>query len=325
MPSDTSLSRIETAPRARGLWGDRLFRWLTLGVAILVLAIMAAIGVTLGIDSIPVFRKMGLAYFTSTQWNPVTGEFGIVPQVVGTLVTALIAMIIGVPVSFGVSLFVTQMAPRWLKRPVAQAIELLAGIPSIIYGMWGLFVLAPVLAASVEPWLNDHLGPWPLVGAVFSGPPLGIGVLPAGLILGIMVIPFIASVTIDVFDSVPPVQKESAYALGATTWEVSWRVILPYSRTAVLGAFMLGLGRALGETMAVTFIIGNANDLHASLLLPGNTISSVIANEFTEATSDVHLSALIAAGLVLFVITFFVLAAAQLMLRRMAARAGSRA
>lgn len=322
----TDTVRLDAARRAHGQWADPLFRWLTLGIAVFVLAIMVAICVALGLDSMPVFRKMGLGYFTSTQWNPVTGEFGIVPQVVGTLVTSLIAMIIGVPVSFGASVFVTQMAPRWLKRPVAQAIELLAGIPSIIYGMWGLFVLAPVLSAWVEPWLNDTLGAWPLVGALFSGPPLGIGVLPAGLILGIMVIPFISSVMIDVFDTVPPVQKESAYALGSTTWEVTWHVVLPYSRTAVLGAFMLGLGRALGETMAVTFIIGNANDLHASLLLPGNTISSVIANEFTEATSDVHLSALIAAGLVLFVITFIVLAIARLMLRRMTARAeGSRA
>ena len=306
---------------ARGSWADAAFRRLTWAVALLVLAIMVAIVVTLGIDSVTVFRKMGFAYFTSTQWNPVTGEFGIVPQVVGTLVTSTIAMLIGMPVSFGAALFVTQMAPRWLKRPVAQAIELLAAIPSIIYGMWGLFVLAPVLSNQVEPWINQYLGSLPLLGALFSGPPLGIGVLPAGLILGIMVIPFISAVMIEVFETVPPMQRESAYALGSTTWEVTWKVVLPYSRAAVLGGFMLGLGRALGETMAVTFVIGNANNLHASLLMPGNTIASVIANEFTEATSNVHLSALIAAGLVLFVITFIVLAIARLMLRQMELRA----
>jgi phosphate transport system permease protein len=232
-------------------------------------------------------------------------------------------MIIAVPVSFGIALFITELAPNWLKRPVGAAIELLAAIPSIIYGMWGLFVFAPLFADHVQPWVTDHLGGWPLIGALFQGPPMGIGMFTAGLILAIMVIPFIAAVMRDVFEVVPTVLKESAYGLGATTWEVVWHVVLPYTKSGVVGGIMLGLGRALGETMAVTFVIGNAHRISASLFMPGNTISSALANEFTEATGEMYTSSLIALGLILFFITFTVLALAKLLLLRLSAREGT--
>src|SRR6185369_2390835 len=230
---------------------------------------------------------------------------------------ALIAMIIAVPVSFGIALFLTEVAPAWMRGPVAAGIELLAGIPSIIYGMWGLFVFVPFMASSVVPWLNAHLGHWPLIGALFTGPPLGIGMLTAGIVLAIMVIPFISSVMRDVFLTVPTRLKESAYALGSTTWEVAWDVVLPYTRTAVIGGVFLGLGRALGETMAVTFVLGNAHQLTASLLMPGNSIAATLANEFTEADSEIYRSSLIALGFLLFVVTFIVLAIAKYMLMRL--------
>jgi phosphate transport system permease protein len=235
----------------------------------------------------------------------------------GTIVTSAIALLIAVPVSFGIALFLTEMCPPWLKRPLGTAIELLAGIPSIIYGMWGLFVFAPIFRDYAEPWIISHLGVLPLIGYLFHGPPLGIGMLTAGLILSIMVIPFIASVMRDVFEVVPPLLKESAYGLGATTWEVVRNITLPYTKIGVVGGIMLGLGRALGETMAVTFVIGNAHDLHASLLMPGNSIASTLANEFTEAIGDVYTSSLIELGLFLFVITFIVLAFAKLLLIRL--------
>jgi phosphate transport system permease protein len=242
----------------------------------------------------------------------------------GTLVTALIAMLIAVPVSFGIALFLTEVAPAWLRGPVSAAIELLAGIPSIIYGMWGLFVFVPIMGEYVTPWLNDHLGHWSLLGALFTGPPLGIGMLTAGIVLAIMVIPFISSVMREVFLTVPTRFKESAYALGSTTWEVVWDIVLPYTRSAVIGGVFLGLGRALGETMAVTFVLGNAHRLSASLLEPGNSIAATIANEFTEADSDIYRSSLIALGFLLFVVTFLVLAAAKLMLRRLSRQEGTK-
>jgi len=234
-------------------------------------------------------------------------------------------MLIGIPASFGIALFITQLCPAWLKRPLATAIELLAAIPSIIYGMWGLFVLAPLLSENVQPWVTDHLGSWPLVGNLFVGPPMGIGMFTAGLILAIMVIPFISAVMRDVFETVPHVLSESAYALGATTWEVVWNVVLPYSKTGVAGGVMLGLGRALGETMAVTFVIGNAHSLSTSLFMPGNTISSALANEFTEAIGDTYTSSLIALGLILFVITSVVLSLSRLLLLRLSKREGKAA
>jgi phosphate transport system permease protein len=317
---------LTTRPRAR--WHtleDRLFRGTTLAFAGVVFVLLLAILVSLLQGSLPALQKFGLRFLTSREWNPVTEHFGALVQIYGTLVTSAIAMLFGIPVSFGIALFVTELCPRWLKRPLSTAIELLAAIPSIIYGMWGLFVLAPLLSDHVEPWLTDHLGGVPLAGRLFQGPPLGIGVLPAGLILAIMVIPFISAVMRDVFETVPAVLKESTYALGATTWEVVWNIVLPYAKTGVAGGIMLGLGRALGETMAVTFVIGNAHELNGSLLAPGNTISSNLANEFTEAVGQTYTSSLISLGLILFVITFVVLAFSKLMLLQLARREGRQA
>ncbi|HEX2237069.1 MAG TPA: phosphate ABC transporter permease subunit PstC [Gammaproteobacteria bacterium] len=304
---------------------DKLFRGATRLFAIIVLGLLIAIIISLFIDSLPAFKAFGLKFFVSEEWNPVTEEFGALVPIYGTLVTSAIALLIGIPVSFGIALFITELAPTWVKRPLGTAIELLAAIPSIIYGMWGLFVFAPFFGEYVQPWINDHLGDWILVGPLFQGPPLGIGLLTAGIILAIMVIPFIAAVMRDVFEVVPPLLKESAYGVGATTWEVMWHVILPYTRVGVIGGIMLGLGRALGETMAVTFVIGNANNLDVSLLMPGNTISSVLANEFTEATGELYTSSLIALGLILFVITFIVLSLAKFLLVRMQAHEGAQA
>jgi len=306
----------ETAPRGR--WGDVLFRGLTRGVAVLVAILLLGILVSLFRGSLPAFQKFGWwGFLTSREWNPVTEVFGALPDVYGTLVTSAIAMLVGVPVSFGIALFITELCPKWLRQPLGIAIELLAAIPSIIYGMWGFFVLAPVLSDHVEPWMTDHLGNWPGVGRFFQGPPLGIGMLPAGLILAVMVIPYITAVMRDVFETVPAVLKESAYALGTTTWEVVWKVVLPTTKVGVAGGIMLGLGRALGETMAVTFVVGNAHELNASLLMPGNTISAHLANEFTEAVGSLYTSSLIALGFILFVITVIVLALSRLMLLRL--------
>ena len=303
--------------------GDRLFRGTTLFFALLVLSVLFAVLVTLFEGSLPAIRRFGTGFLTSVRWNPVTEEFGAGVTIYGTLVTSLIAMLIGVPLSFGIALFITELCPRWLRRPLSTAVELLAAIPSIIYGMWGLFVLAPFLADHVQPWMTSHLGNWPVVGALFQGPPMGIGIFTAGLILAIMVIPFISSVMRDVFLTVPGVLKESSYALGATTWEVNWNVVLPYAKVGVAGGIMLGLGRAMGETMAVTFVIGNAHHLHASLFMPGNTISSNLANEFTEAVGDLYTSSLIELGLILFVITCIVISLSKLMLSRLEKRQGT--
>jgi len=296
---------------------DLLFRNLTRLAAFAVLALLAAIIGSLIVGSMPAINAFGFGFLTSSAWNPVTDEYGALIPIVGTLVTSGIALLIAIPVSFGIAIFLTELSPRWLRRPLGIAVELLAGIPSIIYGMWGLFIFAPLFADHVEPWLNDHIGTWPLLGPFFSGPPMGIGMLTAGIILAIMVIPFIASVMRDVFDVVPTMLKESAYGLGATTWEVMWQVVLPYTKIGVVGGIMLGLGRALGETMAVTFVIGNAHELHKSLLMPGNSISSALANEFTEAVGDLYTSSLIELGLILFFITFVVLSLARFMLYRL--------
>jgi len=296
---------------------DLLFKNITRFFAFFVLLLLAGITVSLFIGSLPAIRKFGFGFIANSAWNPVTDNFGGLVPIFGTIVTSAIALLIAVPVSFGIALFLTEMCPPWLKRPVGTAIELLAGIPSIIYGMWGLFVFAPIFRDYAEPWIISHLGVLPLIGYLFHGPPLGIGMLTAGLILSIMVIPFIASVMRDVFEVVPPLLKESAYGLGATTWEVVRNITLPYTKIGVVGGIMLGLGRALGETMAVTFVIGNAHDLHASLLMPGNSIASTLANEFTEAIGDVYTSSLIELGLFLFVITFIVLAFAKLLLIRL--------
>lgn len=306
-------------------WGailDSVFRNTTRTFAFLVFISLFGVMVTLLLSSLPALHKFGFGFLTSDAWNPVTEDFGGLVPIYGTLVTSLIAMLIGVPVSFGIALFITELCPNKLKRPLGIAVELLAGIPSIIYGMWGLFVFAPFFADNIQPWINDHLGNWPILGPLFQGPPMGIGMLTAGLILAIMVIPFIASVMRDVFEVVPPLLKESAYGLGSTTWEVVWNVVLPYTKVGVIGGIMLGLGRALGETMAVTFVIGNAHELSASLMMPGNTISSALANEFTEAVGDVYSSSLITLGMLLFVITFIVLALAKLLLIKLSAREG---
>jgi phosphate transport system permease protein len=268
------------------------------------------------------FAKFGVGFLWSNVWDPVGQQFGALVPIYGTVVTALIAMLIAVPVSFGIAMFLTDIAPKWLRGPVGAAIELLAGIPSIIYGMWGLFVLVPVLSEHVYPWIDAHFGQLPLVGTLFAGPPIGLGMLTAGLVLAIMVIPFIASVMREVFLTVPTPLKESAYALGSTRWEVVWDVVLPYTRSAVIGGVFLGLGRALGETMAVTFVLGNAHELMTSLLMPGNSIAATIANEFAEADSEMYRSSLIALGFVLFLVTFVVLAIARLMLRQLAKRQG---
>ncbi|BAN34770.1 phosphate ABC transporter permease [Sulfuricella denitrificans skB26] len=300
---------------------DLAFLNITRLFAFLVFAILAGIVITLLIGSLPAIKTFGLKFLVSSEWNPVTDQFGALVPIAGTLATSIIALLIGIPVSFGIALFITEMSPRWLKRPLGIAVELLAGIPSIIYGMWGLFVFAPAFA-NIEPWLTEHLGNAALIGPLFQGPPMGIGMLTAGLILAIMVIPFIASVTRDVFEIVPPLLKESAYGLGATTWEVVWHVVLPYTKIGVVGGIMLGLGRALGETMAVTFVIGNAHELSASLLMPGNSISSALANEFTEAVGPLYTSALIELGLILFLITFIVLSLSKLLLMQLAKREG---
>jgi phosphate transport system permease protein len=317
----SSLGGARPAP-ARNV-GDRVFRLIATAFAIVVLAILAAVIVALVDGALPALGKFGFAFLTTEEWNPVTEEFGALAPIFGTLVTSAIAMLVGIPVAFGIAVFITELCPVWLKRPLGVMIELLAAIPSIIYGIWGLFVFAPFLQRHVQPFLIDTLGAVPGIGALFKGPPLGIGVLTAGLILGIMVLPFIASITRDVFETVPPMLKESAYGLGATTWEVVRSVVLPYARVGVVGGIMLGLGRALGETMAVTFVIGNAHRIGASLLSPGTTISAALANEFTEAVGDLYLSSLIALGFILFLITFVVLAIAKAMLIRLQVKAGA--
>ena len=317
--------RGPTPPRVRpAKWMDVAFEWLTRSFAFLVFSILAAILVSLAIGSALTLEKYGFGFIWSSDWDPVQEKFGALVPIFGTLVTSFIAMLIGVPVSFGIALFLTELSPTWLKRPLGTAIELLAAIPSIIYGMWGLFIFAPLFQSHVQPLFIKAVGDVPLLGALFQGPPIGIGMMTAGLILSIMVIPFIAAVMRDVFELVPPMLKESAYGLGASTWEVVWKVVLPYTKIGVVGGIMLGLGRALGETMAVTFVIGNAHRLSTSLMAPGNSIASALANEFTEAVGDVYFSALIELGLILFLITTIVLAISKFLLMRLARQEGTR-
>ena len=300
---------------------DAAFRGTTRLFALGVLVLMGGVVAALAAGAIPAFAKFGWSFLTSDAWNPVTEKFGALPAIYGTLVTSFIAMLIGIPLALGIAVFLTELCPLPLRRPIGTLIELLAAVPSIIYGIWGLFVLAPVLQNTVQPFLVDTLGEVPMIGALFAGPPLGLGILTAGLILGVMVLPFIAAVMRDVFSTVPPMLRESAYGVGATTAEVMRHIVLPYTRVGVIGGIMLGLGRALGETMAVTFVIGNAHRIKASLLAPGTTISATLANEFTEAVGDLYTSSLFALGFILFVITFIVLAAAKLMLLRLEQRA----
>ncbi len=317
--------QLKLASRAAGQRiYDAIFRKITLFFALFVLLLLGAIISSLVWGSYPVFEKYGLAFLTSTAWNPVTDEYGAANAIYGTVVTSVIALVIALPVSLGIAVFLTELCPNWLKRPLGTAVELLAAIPSIIYGMWGLFVFAPLFAEYVQPALTKYLGNVPVIGALFQGAPMGIGMLAAGIILAVMVIPFIASVMRDVFEIVPSVLKESAYGLGATTWEVVRNVVLPYTKVGVVGGTMLGLGRALGETMAVTFVIGNTPKIAASLFEPGASIASTIANEFAEANPGAHISALIGVGLILFLITFVVLALAKLMLMRLSKGEGAR-
>ena len=321
LESAAPVAPARVVDRARALGrlrtGDAVFRALTLASALIVLGLLGGVGVALVEGAAPALRAFGFDFFTTQSWNPVTERFGALAPIYGTIVTSIIAMLIAVPVGLGIAIFLTELCPPWARRPVGIAIELLAGIPSIIYGIWGLFVFAPFLQQTVQPALIGLFGPVPVLSTLFAGPPYGIGILTAGLILAIMVIPFVASVSRDVFETVPPVLKEAAYGIGCTTWEVVRRVVIPYTRVGVIGGVMLGLGRALGETMAVTFVIGNAHRISGSLLAPGTTISATIANEFTEATGDLYTASLIALGLILFIVTFIVLAAARYMLHRM--------
>ena len=313
---------IHAASSAR--WQDALFHALTFSFAALVLAILTGVVVSLVIGAWPALQHFGPGFITRIEWDPVNEEYGALIAIAGTLITSLLALLIAVPVSFGIALFLTEICPVWLRRPLGAAVELLAGVPSIIYGMWGLFIFAPLFADHVQPVLQALLGDIPFVGILFQGPMMGIGMLTAGLILSVMIIPFIASVMRDVFETCPAVLKESAYALGCTRWEVVRKIVVPYTRIGVVGGVMLRLGRALGETMAITFVIGNAHKLSWSLFAAGNSIASTLANEFAEAEAGLHMSSLFALGLILFLITFIVLAAAKLMLLQMSKREGSK-
>jgi phosphate transport system permease protein len=301
---------------------DLVFHQITLVFAFIVLAALAGILVSLAIEAMPVLKQFGPAFLWTNVWNVPEDQYGALSAIYGTVVSSIIALVIAVPVSFGIALFLTETCPVWLRRPLGTAIELLAGVPSIIYGIWGLFVFAPLFAEHVQPYLQTAFGDVPVIGGWFAGPPIGIGILTAGIVLSLMVIPFVASVMRDVFETVPPPLKESAYGIGCTTWEVVTNVVLPYTRVGVIGGIMLGLGRALGETMAVTFVIGNANRIVGSLFAPGTSIASTLANEFGEADPGLHISALFALGLVLFIITFIVLAISQWLIKRGVAKQG---
>ena len=312
-------------PRRQSSMPDRIFGWIAKGAALLTLGLLIGILVSLIYGAWPAITKYGLGFLTSSVWDPVKDEYGGLVMIYGTIATSFIALLIAIPVSFGIALFLTELSPSWLKRPLGTAIELLAAVPSIVYGMWGLLVFGPILATYVQQPLQSAFGSTPYLGALFSGPPVGIGILSAGIILAIMIIPFIASVMRDVFDVTPPLLKESAYALGSTTWEVVSKVVLPYTKAGVVGGIMLGLGRALGETMAVTFVIGNFNQLDSlSLFQAANSITSALANEFPEAGQGLHQAALIYLGLVLFFITFVVLALSKVMLAQLNKHEGSK-
>jgi len=303
---------------------ERVFRGASTFCAVLVLLILGGIIFSLAYDSWPALHTFGWSFITAQKWNPVTEQFGALAPLFGTLVTSIIAMSIAVPISFGIAIFLTEICPVWLRAPISTAIELLASIPSIVFGIWGLFVLAPILQRSGQPWLIAHFGKIPGIGFLFQGPPFGIGLLTAGLVLAVMVLPFITSVMREVFAIVPMALKEAAYGVGATQWEVVRGVVVPWSRAGMIGALMLGLGRALGETMAVTFVVGNAHRITGSLLAPGTTIAAAIANEFTEAVGTLYTSSLIALGLLLFLITFTVIGLARFLLMRLESGAGAR-
>jgi phosphate transport system permease protein len=324
---DPQTSPMSPPPQRRRVapWADTLFAALSQGAAWLTLLLMVGIIGSLVIGAAPALEAFGLGFLTSAEWDPVQEKFGGLVMIYGTLASSFIALVIAVPVSFGIAIFLTELSPSWLKRPLGIAIELLAAVPSIVYGMWGLLVFGPILATFVQQPLQAMFGGVPYLGALFSGPPVGIGILSAGIILAIMIIPFIASVMRDVFEVTPPMLKESAYGLGATTWEVVSKVVLPYTKTGVVGGIMLGLGRALGETMAVTFVIGNMNQLSSlSVFEAANSITSTLANEFAEAGEGLHQASLMYLGLVLFLITFVVLSISKLLLIRLKKNEGAR-
>ena len=301
---------------------DMMFHHVTLVFAAIVLAALVGILISLAIEAMPTLKQFGVGFLWTNVWNVPEDQYGALSAIYGTVVTSIIALVIAVPVSFGIALFLTETCPAWMRRPLGTAIELLAGVPSIIYGIWGLFVFAPLFAEHVQPHLQAWVGDTPIISGWFAGPPIGVGILTAGIVLSLMVIPFVASVMRDVFETVPPQLKESAYGVGCTTWEVVMNVVLPYTRVGVIGGIMLGLGRALGETMAVTFVIGNANRIVGSLFAPGTSIASTLANEFGEADPGLHISSLFALGLVLFVITFVVLAISRWLIKRGVAKQG---
>ena len=303
-------------PRSSGSFGDAVFATAARGAGLLVLLLLGAIIVVLFIGGLQAFRTFGPEFLTSSDWDPVQDQYGALVPVYGTIATALLALAISVPLAFGIAFFLTEMAPGWMRRPVGTAIELLAAVPSIIFGMWGFFVIVPIMAEDVQPWVIDTLGDLPGIGVLFSGAPFGTGILTAAIILAVMIIPFIAATMRDVFQTVPAVYKESAYGVGCTRWEVMRSIVLPYTRVSVVGGIMLGLGRALGETMAVTFVIGNTNRISPSLFAPGNTIASLVALEFPEAPAgSLKLSSLLALGFILFVISFVVLFISRILLR----------
>jgi phosphate transport system permease protein len=314
--ADDKALRIAHQKAQNAVVQDRIFYYLTLSSAALVVVLLLGVMVSLFLGAWPALSTFGPTFVWTQRWSPVKEIFGALTPIYGTLVTSLIAMIIGIPVSFGIAIFLTELCPQPLRRPIGIAIELLAGIPSIIYGLWGFFFLAPFLQTTIQPFLIGTVGKVPLIGILFGGAPYGIGLLTAGIILAIMVLPFITSITRDVFLTVPTLLRESAYGMGMTKWEVAKSIVIPYTRVGLVGGIMLGLGRALGETMAVTFVIGNSHNISPSLLAPSTTISAAIANEFTEATGELYTSSLIALGLILFVITFTVLALAKWMLAR---------
>lgn len=316
LAATTAPAPSPTTRRAVGSTGDFLFEWACRGAGILVLALLGAIIIELFIAGLPAFQAFGLAFITSTEWDPVREVFGAGVSIYGTVVTAMLAIFLAVPVAFGIAFYLTEVAPVWLRRPVGTAVELLAAVPSIIYGMWGFFVIAPAFARHIQPTIIDTVGELPLIGFLFQGAPFGTGIFTAAFILAIMILPFIAATMRDVFEQVPPVYKESAYGLGATTWEVMKGVVIPYTRVSVVGGILLGLGRALGETMAVTFVIGNANRISTSLFGPGNTIASLVALEFGESeTGTLKLASLLALGFILFMLSFIVLAISRYLLR----------
>ncbi len=317
MPAPSDPAPRNPAAKGSSSFGDALFSAVATSAGLLVLVLLGAIIVSLFIGGLPAFRAFGPNFLVNADWDPVQQIFGGAVPIYGTLITSVLAIVMAVPVAFGTAFYLTELAPQWFRRPVGTAIELLAAVPSIIYGMWGFFVIVPIMGDYIEQPVIDTLGDLPVIGALFQGPAFGTGIFTASLILAVMILPFIAATMRDVFLTVPPIYKESAYGLGCTTWEVMRSIVIPYTRVSVVGGIMLGLGRALGETMAVTFVIGNTNRISTSLFGAGNTIASIVALEFPESPAgSLKLASLLALGFILFVISFIVLAISRLLLRQ---------